>query len=217
MSDLTIPADWTFSSLDVAETFDSHVRQQLPWYDLATGLVAQVARHYIPHGGLVYDLGASTGNIGRALETTLSARSARLIPVESEKAMAAMYDGPGELLIADVLDVEFEDFDVAVAFLLFMFVPVAERAGLFETLRRHLRPGGAIVVVDKQEAPAGYLGSVLRSLTLAGKVATRTSSADIVAKELSLSGVQRPMPAGWPPAGREVFRFGEFVGWVVAS
>ena len=63
---MKIPTEWTFKSSDVAEGFDNHVREQLPWYDLVTDGLRQLARHYIPQNGLVYDIGASTGNMGRA-------------------------------------------------------------------------------------------------------------------------------------------------------
>jgi ParB-like chromosome segregation protein Spo0J len=67
------------------------------------------------------------------------------------------------------------------------------------------------------EVPGDWDADKARAYALAGKVATGTSSEDIVAKELSLQGVQRPLSVGFPPDGREVFRFGEFVGWVVES
>ncbi|WP_321900045.1 hypothetical protein, partial [Paraburkholderia heleia] len=44
----------------------AHVHEQLPWYDLATETVVHFARHYIPNGGRVYDIGCATGNVGRA-------------------------------------------------------------------------------------------------------------------------------------------------------
>jgi tRNA (cmo5U34)-methyltransferase len=214
---VNIPTDWTFKSSEVAATFDRHVRETLPWYDLATGMVAHIARHYIGEQGLVYDIGASTGNIGTALASTLVARNTRLVAIEASEQMAKLYAGPGELVVADARDVVFEPFDVAIAFLVFMFLPVADRAPLLDRLAARVKPGGAIIIVDKEEQPAGYLGTILHRVTLAGKLATGISAADILAKELSLEGVQRPLPAGFPPGGREVFRFGEFVGWVIAG
>ena len=64
--------DWTFQGF--APEFDAHVREQLPWYGMATESVALIARHYIPAGGVkVYDLGcSSTGNVGRVLAPTLT-------------------------------------------------------------------------------------------------------------------------------------------------
>jgi len=215
-----IPQNWTFDDPGVATGFERHVREQLPWYDLATGAVAHVARHYIPRDGLIYDLGAATGNIGRALAPTLKARDAHLISVESSPDMAALYDGPddSELLTERAEDVAFDPFDVAIAFLTLMFVPVAERAPLLGRLVSAAKPGGAIIVFDKMEAERGYPGTVLWRLALAGKIATGVDPAEIVAKELSLGGVQRPITrALLPPSAIEFFRFGEFAGWLIET
>jgi tRNA (cmo5U34)-methyltransferase len=76
---LKIPTDWTFKNADVAAGFDDHVREQLPWYDIATASVAHVIRHYLPDGGLMYDIGASTGNIGRAVADTLRSADGRAV------------------------------------------------------------------------------------------------------------------------------------------
>jgi hypothetical protein len=39
-----IPKEWTFHSDAVADKFDRHVREQLPWFDLAAQAVAHFAR-----------------------------------------------------------------------------------------------------------------------------------------------------------------------------
>ena len=85
---MQIPSDWTFKNLEVANGFDAHVRATLPWYDLATGAVAHVARHYLPQNGLIYDIGASTGNIGRALSDVIESRQARLVAIDDSESMA---------------------------------------------------------------------------------------------------------------------------------
>jgi tRNA (cmo5U34)-methyltransferase len=219
-SGFAIPSNWTFRDDAVAAGFERHVREQLPWYEIATGAVAHVARHYIPENGLVYDLGASTGNIGRALAPTLAARNAELVAVEASQQMAANYDGPGSVLVERIETLIFQPFDVAIAFLTLMFVPIAERSGLIARLGGMMREGGAIIIVDKCAAAAGYAGTVLWRLALAGKMAAGVDPAEIVAKELSLMGVQRPFdPAMLDLAGRsiEFLRFGEFAGWLVVE
>jgi tRNA (cmo5U34)-methyltransferase len=217
-SAFAIPANWTFRDDGVAGAFDRHVREQLPWYDLATGAVAHVARHYIPERGLVYDLGAATGNIGKAIETTLDARLAQLVSIEASSAMAKKYTGPqkGRVVVEDVRAVDYKPFDLAIAFLTLMFVPVADRPVLLDRLRAAMRPGGAIVVFDKVTAARGYAATVVWRLALAGKVATGVPAEDIIAKELSLGGVQRPVdPEIFGANALEFFRFGEFVGWLI--
>jgi tRNA (cmo5U34)-methyltransferase len=99
-SSLEIPRHWTFRSHDVAEHFDQHVRDSLPWYELATNAVAHFGRHCIPNGGRVYDIGASTGNIGRALRDTLRQRHVRFTAIEESQEMAERYQGPPDLVVA---------------------------------------------------------------------------------------------------------------------
>jgi tRNA (cmo5U34)-methyltransferase len=216
-----IPRNWTFNDQAVAAGFERHVREQLPFYEMATGAIAHVARHYIPTDGVVYDLGAATGNIGRALAPTLAARKAILIAVEPSAEMAALYAGPPEtaqLVIERAEKVEFWPFDVAIAFLTLMFIAPAERKPLLDRLVSAAKPGGAIIIFDKCEAEWGYVGTVLWRLALAGKLAAGVDPAEIVAKELSLSGVQRPLPRGLLPENAvEFFRFGEFAGWVIET
>jgi tRNA (cmo5U34)-methyltransferase len=211
-----VPEEWTFKSEHVAKHFDAHVREQLPWYELATGIVAHVARQYLPERGCVVDVGASTGNIGRALADTIKARHVEFIPIDSAPQMQAVYDGPGELRTIDVVDFDFADEqpDLVVAFLALMFVPIPLRRNLVERIKGSLRPGGAFVVFDKMEPRPGYLGVVTYRLTLAAKHEQGATAEDVIAKELSLAGLQRPMNEGELEGFVEVFRFGDFTGWV---
>jgi tRNA (cmo5U34)-methyltransferase len=211
---MKIPTDWTFKNVEIADGFDQHVREQLPWYDLMTGAVAHIARHYITPNSLVYDLGCSTGNIGKAIAETLSSRNARLVAVDNAKEMKSLYSGPGNFLCSDIETVPINPFSVAVCFLSLMFLTKAARKDLLSRLVSKCEPGGIIIVVDKTESVGGYLGTAISRLTIAAKASTNTSPADIIAKELSLAGVQRPMSES-EVCGKIVFRFGEFVGFAI--
>lgn len=215
-----IPRNWTFENNEVARNFDHHVREQLPWYDLATGAVAHIARHYVPRDGVVFDIGASTGNIGRALTPMLIERNARLFPIEASAEMAELYDGPGaeNLIVADAIDLDLASADLIVCFLTLMFMPVAKRSVWLKKARSRLNPGGAIIVFDKCEASTGYAATVLWRLTLAGKLAAGVAPVEIIAKELSLGGVQRPLRTDELPADALAWmRFGEFCGWLIEA
>ena len=83
--------NWTFNVLPGQAGRRSE--KQSPWYDMATAAVAMIARHYIPQGGKVYDLGCSTGNIGRVLAPTLHEREARLVALDECRDMVAAYRG----------------------------------------------------------------------------------------------------------------------------
>jgi tRNA (cmo5U34)-methyltransferase len=215
---MDIPREWTFENTKVASGFDRHVREQLPWYDLVTGAVAHIARHYIPKNGLVYDIGASTGNIGQAIEETIIERKAKLVGIESSAEMCARYKAPGELVQIDALDYRFQPYDLAICYLVLMFLPVGKRQEFIDYLKSLIKPGGALLIVDKCEAATGYEATVFWRLTLAGKIAAGVDAESVIAKELSLSGVQRPLdPAMLGDDAVQWFRFGDFAGWIVTK
>jgi tRNA (cmo5U34)-methyltransferase len=213
---MEIPTNWTFKNKGVAKEFDTHVRESLPWYDLVSGAVAHTVRHYLPENGLMYDIGASTGNIGKLLDESLTARKAQLISIENAPEMAEHFEAQGTLEIADCTTYNYQPFDVATIFLVLMFLTMEQRQTLIATLIDKCRKGGAIVIVDKIEARANYIGTINRRLTLAGKVATGVSHEQIIAKELSLAGIQRPLTdKELPDSAEQFFRFGEFAGWII--
>lgn len=208
--------DWTFKGFDAE--FDQHVRAQLPWYDLATEAVSLIARHYIPKGGRIYDIGASTGNIGRALAETVESRGAQLIALDNCPDMVKAYNAPGECLQAEAQAFAYEPFDVAVLFLTLMFMPVADCRQFVADLRAKMKPGGAIIVFDKCVSAGGYEATVLARMTWYGKMQAGVSPAEIAEKEIMLAGVQRPIHTKELGKGAlEVFRFADFAGWLIVA
>jgi tRNA (cmo5U34)-methyltransferase len=217
-SSLEIPKHWTFRSRAVARHFEQHVRESLPFYDLATNAVAHFGRHYIPSGGRVYDIGASTGNIGNALAETLKQRNARFSAIEESQEMADQYEGPPQLVVADAVRHDFEPFDFAVCFLVFMFLPVATRGSFLRRLQSLTKPGGALLILDKVQMPPGYVGTAFSRLTLQQKLAVGAEPSAILQKELSLAGYQRPLDTRLlPKSARVFFQVGEFVGWIIEA
>lgn len=214
---MKIPEFWTFQSAEVATGFDAHVREQLPWYDLATEAVAHIVRHYLPTNGIVYDIGASTGNVGRSIGETLERMGGKLFAVEQSREMADLYDAPGQLIVDDALNVEYQPFDVAVLFLALQFLSISQRQELLDKLLGSVKRGGAIIIVDKFNAPGDYFGAVVRRLTMRYKLLTGTPADKILAKELSLAGCQRPLDYREIEPAKQFFCLGEFSGYVLEN
>ena len=81
--------DWSFEGF--ASDFDSHVREQLPWYELVTESVAYIARNYLPTYGLIYDIGCSTGNMSKALFSLIDERKGTILAIDSDESMVKAY------------------------------------------------------------------------------------------------------------------------------
>lgn len=214
---MKVPENWTFKSDEIATHFDEHVREQLPWYDLATRAVVTIARHYIHDNAQVYDLGASTGNIGRALSDVLQDRHANFDALEVSREMFKKYAGPGTILNADITKFEPKKFDLAVAFLVFMFLAPDKVEPTLRLWTKAIKPGGALIIVERFLPPAGYLSIIHSRLTLTEKLNAGVDPLEIIEKELSLAGAQRPIDHYTIEAfgGVEFFRFGDFAGYII--
>jgi len=212
--------DWTFKGF--SGQFDSHVREQLPWYELVTESVAYIARNYLPQDGLIYDIGCSTGNMTNALLPLVEERSAKIIAIDNDLSMIKAFEKNIKHSQVDTFcdyaqEFEYDNFDVAVVFLTAMFLPVEEQHNFFNKIFDRLNDGGAIIVVDKVCDEEGYFSTVMKRLTMFWKLKNGANAEDIINKELSLSGIQRPLDVHILRAfnAKQFFQLAEFKGWVI--
>lgn len=209
--------DWTFKTKNIANEFDSHVREQLPWYELVTESVAYIARNYVPQNGKIYDIGASTGNMLIALKNLIKERNIVYCPIDESPTMCEIFMKNHPEYNIGCFDVTqndlIENFDVAIVMLTAMFFPVNKQDLFLENLFKKLNKGGAIIIVDKFCDEEGYFSTVMKRLTMYWKLKNGAKAEDILNKELSLSGIQRPITL--PLSAKQFFQLGEFKGWVI--
>lgn len=226
LTESEMPVAWTFEDEGVADKFDGHVREQLPWYDPLSRFVADIAVSFVPRGGIVYDIGASTGNITRLLEDPLVAKGAYAISIEPSKEMARHWSGYGDL---EVIPAEKYDFDrdrlpdVSILFLTMMFIEPSKREEFLSRLMEKTKPGGAIIIVDKGFLYSPSAQVACKAATVAEKMRAGTDGRSYMAKELALRGEQRPtdleeiirLAEIYGLVSEEIFRFGEFYGVLI--
>lgn len=212
--------DWSFEGF--ANDFDSHVREQLPWYELVTESVAYIARNYLPTYGLIYDIGCSTGNMSKALFPLIDERMGTILALDNDDSMVKAYQhniirNRVGVLQARAEEFDYEEFDVAIVFLTAMFLSVDTQAVFIDKLYDQLKVGGAIIIVDKTCEDEGYFSTVMKRLTMYWKLKNGANAEDIINKELSLSGVQRPIDSDLLRmfGAKQFFQLGEFKGWVI--
>lgn len=214
-----IPQHWTFKDASVATNFDNHVTSQLPWYNMATQLVAHLIKHYISEKGTLYDFGASTGNITSSVQWTLKERNVTAISVDNSAEMLERWKGYGSTLLADLSEFNAQPYDVGVCFLTLMFLPPVKQRETLGRLLRNLNKGGVFILFEKTVCATGYLGVSMFRLTLEQKHRQGVKLDDILSKELSLIGVQRPLTED-PAVDKafkvtQIFQFGDFKGWAI--
>ena len=215
---------WTFETKEIAETFDSHVREQLPWYDMVTDAVVYIARNYLPEYGVVVDIGASTGNMVDKLMPLTFERMADVVAIEKSISMCDVLKNKykkSDCVVVENSDVTRGDLpkaNVYILFLTMMFIPIDKRKALMDSMRANCKQGGVIVVVDKICDHGGYFATVLTRLTMQFKLQQGAKPEDVLNKEMSLAGVQIPIdPAILGVDAKQFFRMGEFAGWVIET
>jgi len=214
---MKIPNNWTFNSKSIAKGFDSHVREQLPWYNMASDLVCHLARSYLSDNATILDLACSTGNITKRLESTIKDRNINTVSIDSSEEMKDYFNGVGEITIGDMLDIEIiPNYDVCVIMLGVMFLPIEKRKQFLYSLMHKAKEGAATIIVDKVTPHDGYIGQVVTKMAIRNKLDAGVSSKLILEKELSLSGVQRPSASSmYNSFGfKKWLQVGDFCGYI---
>lgn len=214
---------WTFETKEIAEKFDDHVREQLPWYELVTEAVSYIIRNYLPHRGVVVDIGASTGNMVHKIAPLVSERLGEIIAIEKSASMCNVltnkYAKKNDWIHVKEMDITktiMPKGDVYIMFLTMMFIPVEHRKALINSMRANCKRGGVIVVVDKVCDHGGYFSTVLKRLTMHFKLQQGAKPEDVLTKEMSLAGIQIPIdPSILGDDAKQFFRMGEFAGWII--
>jgi len=212
---------WTFETLEIANTFDNHVREQLPWYDMVTESVAYIIKNYLSENDTVVDIGASTGNMIEKILPLVQERSCYITAIEKSESMfdklKNKYANESciELVDSDVMDIELPKAKVYILFLTLMFIPIHQRQKLMQRIKDKCEEGGVIIIVDKVCDHHGYFSTVLKRLTMHFKLLQGAKPEDVLIKEMSLAGVQIPIDIFLLGNAKEFFRMGEFAGWVV--
>jgi tRNA (cmo5U34)-methyltransferase len=209
------PDRWSFELPAVASHFDCHVREQLPFYELATGAVADLVRFYLQPSGCLVDVGCATGNISRACADVIREREALAVSIEPSAEMVARFRGVGEVVHSAIEHADIPQCDVIVSFLTLAFVAPRFRRKLIAEMIRKVNPGGAVIAVERVEAGGNATAS--RLLLSAAKLRNGSSAEDVVRKEVSIAGVLRPVAASMLEdfGAWLFFAYGDFRGYVI--
>ena len=182
------------------------VRIELGPRDIENGQCVTVTRHNREKEFVSLD----------GLADTIKARNITWVGIESAPQMKRYYRADGELEICDALGYDFQPFDLAVCFLSLMFFPKDKRRDWLVKLIEKAKFGGAVIVVDKEEPKGGVLSTALHRFIMSSKAKT-TPAEQIMAKEFSLGGIQRPLARDSLQSfgATEIFRCGDFAAWVI--
>lgn len=229
---------WTFKSEEIADSFDNHVRTQLPFYDMVLDSLVSMIKNFLPVGGIVTDMGCATGNLYFKLREELNRREASYHGIDGSDEMVDRFksriketkDTYNYNLYAYDLDELWDESrdtfpsmkenawavpNVVVMNLTYMFLDPETRHEWLDFWKERVKAHGAVIIVDKCREERGHLSTIYQRMLWDFK-SKHSTLEEIIQKELSLRGVQIPekrklfLDHGF----EEWFRYGDFSGFI---
>lgn len=188
---------------DVANVFDDMIARSIPAYSELQHLLSEFAVRLTPPGGTIYDLGCSTGNSLLAVANRADTRL-RLVGLDAATAMiercrtklkTASASHDIELVCADVCDLSELPRGVADTVLLCLvaqFLRPLDRPNLLQLIHRNLKPGGALLFVEKVVQEDRKANSLFVDVYHSMKRSNGYSETEIAKKREALENVLVP-------------------------
>ncbi len=196
----TIEADngrWSFGG-DVAEKFDDHIRQSVPFYDEGHDLVAKISDFFLSEATRGYELGCSTGELLARVAARNQNRGTELIGIDSEPAMTAIASKKCapftnvRILQGDIIETDLEPADLIISYYTMQFVRPRFRQQVFDKIFQSLNWGGGFLLFEKVRAPDARFQDMMTSVYTDFKLDHGLNEAEIINKTKSLKGILEP-------------------------
>jgi len=191
-------ADWNFGG-GVADTFVSHVRQSVPYYDDGHDLICYLSDYFCQKNSTCYELGVSTGELIKKLALYNEAKpEIQWTGIDREEPMVAKArehcKGIKNIKIEneDILLYELESSDFIVSYYCIQFIPARYRQELFNKIYESLNWGGGFILFEKVRGPDARFQDVMISLYNDFKLRNGFSADEILNKSRSLKGILDP-------------------------
>ncbi|MEH0410961.1 methyltransferase domain-containing protein [Streptomyces scabiei] len=194
---------WQFTP-EVAAVFPEHVRASVPFYDAIQDLVAEASDWLLPDGGLVADLGASTGITVHRIAGRHPDRRLRAVLYDNEATMldraaeglAGLSNTAVEYVHADLQNdpLKHSGADLSLALFTLQFLPLADRVTVLQRAREAASSTGALLVAEKVRPPDSRWAEIAADASHDWKAAHGITDTAIRAKARALRGVLQPYP-----------------------
>jgi tRNA (cmo5U34)-methyltransferase len=191
-------AGWSFTG-EVSKKFDEHVTKSVPFYSEGHDLVCQLSDYFIKQDSICYELGCSTGTLIKKLADRNSQKSGvRYVGIDIEPDMTALANkksGPYsnvQIVADDILQHEFEEADLIVAYYTIQFVRPSERQLLIDKIYSSLKWGGGFLLFEKVRSCDARFQDIMTGMYNEYKLNKGYTPDEIMGKSKSLKGILEP-------------------------
>lgn len=196
---LTRIDDFCFDE-QVADVFPDMVQRSIPGYQTILNTIQSLTPRFAQQGTNLYDLGCSLGAATLAMRRALSGKDYQLIGIDNSEAMlkrchtylqAFRSDVPVTLQCADVKDVTISNASIVIMNFTLQFIAPEHRDAILNKIYQGLRPGGLLLLSQKQQLSDPQLEPLLIDLYHSFKKANGYSELEISQKRTALEKVMQ--------------------------
>jgi tRNA (cmo5U34)-methyltransferase len=199
---------------DVVSVFDDMISRSVPFYDEIHRILLDVIDRAFSGGGIVYDLGCSTGTTISLIDQHL--RSKNKINEQNQKKKLTLPNYVGidnsepmlakcleklklnnvenvELKCQDLQKTELEKSKLVIMNYTLQFIALSDREQLLNKIYNSLETGGAFLLAEKLHSPDKYIDSFITDLYYDFKRRNGYSELEISQKREALENVLVPL------------------------
>ena len=193
-----INKSWAFNK-NVSKSFDSHVRESVPFYDTFQKDIAKYSEWFLKEGSVVYDLGCSTGKTIKYISKLNIDTKVEIIAIDNSKSMVKIAKNnlkkikninlKIKVLYGDVNKIIFKKNDLIYSILLMPFLSKKNQIKFLKKSYKSLKSGGGFICINKIQSNNSQFQDIFNQLYFDFKKSKKISSTDILKKARSLRSV----------------------------
>ncbi|NPA03360.1 MAG: carboxy-S-adenosyl-L-methionine synthase CmoA [Epsilonproteobacteria bacterium] len=182
---------------EVATVFDDMIERSVPFYKENLKLIKELLIRNLPQGGVVYDLGSSTGSL--LIDLALKRKDLKLVGIDNSLAMikrakrkAKAFGVEIEFFHQDILEYKFNLADAFVSNYTLQFIRPLKREGFIKNISSSLKKGGVFIFSEKVISEDKKLNKELIDIYFEFKRSQGYSDFEIAQKREALENVLIP-------------------------
>lgn len=188
---------------NTAESFDEHVRSNVPFYDEVQDLMASLSDWYLGRDSLVLDLGCATAETSyRIADRHHQLQGLHFVLIDESQEMLdrAKNKLPASVSFEDHCDTivkpfpgKFRNASLAIMAFTLQFVAIRHRMTVLRNVRHSLRPGGALCLVEKVEGGVAEFERAFTRILDERKMLAGMNAEEVLGKEQAIRGRLVPL------------------------
>ncbi len=189
---------WSFSN-SVAKNFVDHAKKSIMGYEEGHDLVCKISDFFCSKGGIVVDIGVSTGELLKKLINHNSHKEKiKYFGIDIEKPMidkAKSYIGKKKnlkLINKDIILYDLPKNDFLISYYTIQFIHPKFRQRVFDKIYDSLNWGGGFIFFEKVRGPDARFQDMISNIYNNFKIEKGFSSNEILAKAEGIKGVLEP-------------------------